>query len=53
MKGQRLIYVQWLLKKHTHKGVVVQKTIEEYSVSRRTVYYDINKVCKKATKQDL
>jgi predicted DNA-binding transcriptional regulator YafY len=53
MNRQRIIYVQWLLKKHTHKGVVVQKTVEEFNVSRRTVYYDINKVCKKTNNQQL
>ena len=51
MKELRLRYVQYLLEKHSHNGVVVQKVVAKYEVSRRTAYYDINKVCKKTHKQ--
>ena len=51
MKELRLRYVQFLLERHSHNGVVVRKVVEKYEVCRKTAYNDINKVCKKTDKQ--
>lgn len=44
MKEIRLKYTAFLLEKYDHKGMVVQKIQENYSVHRSTVYRDIKKV---------
>lgn len=52
MKEVRLKYTAFLLEKYDHKGRVVQIIQEKCNVSRRTAYYDINKVCKKSEETD-
>jgi predicted DNA-binding transcriptional regulator YafY len=50
MKELRLRYVEYLLQKHSHNGVVVRKVVDKYEVHRVTVYRDINKVLQKTDK---